>query len=426
MTTIHFITFGCSANQADSEQMAGLLKEARFKIVDTLETADIVILNSCTVKNPSEKSFFRKLEEIKSKYCYKIIIIAGCIPQSDPEKVSNYSLIGPRQIHKVVEVVEEAINGNVIHALNDDEVPSLNQPRCRKNNLIAIIPIARGCLGNCTYCKTKSARGNLVSYSIEDVKKEVETASRDGVKEVWLTSQDNSCYGFDINTNLAKLLEELVTVPGKFMIRLGMMNPNHLLKYKDDFIQILEHPKIFKFLHLPVQSGSNEILKKMNREYTLQEFNNLVVELRVKFPELSIATDVIIGFPGETEEQFQETLKMIRAIMPEAINLSKFWPRPKTEAEKMEPVSGEEIKKRSVFIKKVRDNISKIRNERWIGWKGRIVIDEKGTEKSQWAGRNYAYKKIVVEGAYNLGDVLEVRIGKAGNFCLFGKVRGQQ
>lgn len=423
-TKIYLETAGCSANQADSEQMAGLLKRAKFEIVDDPEEAYILIFSTCTVKGPTERKFFNRLEEVKQKYHHKIIIIAGCIPQSDPEKVSNYSLIGPRQIHKVVEVVEEAINGNILHALNDDEVPSLNQPRCRMNNLIAIIPIARGCLGNCTYCKTKSARGNLVSYSIEEIKKEVELAAKDGAKEIWLTSQDNGCYGFDINTNLAKLLEELVNVPGKFMIRLGMMNPDHLLKYKDDFIQILEHPKIFKFLHLPVQSGSNEILKKMNRFYTVEEFNNLVVELRVKFPDLSIATDIIIGFPGETEEQFQETVRMVKAIMPEAINLSKFWPRSKTPAEKMEPVPGEEIKRRSVFITKVRDNISKIRNERWIGWKGRIVIDEQGTEKSQRAGRNYAYKKIVVEGVYNLGDVLEVRIGKVGNFCLFGKVIG--
>ncbi len=420
MTTFHIITAGCSLNQADSEQMAGLLKEAKFEPAENLEEADIVIFNTCTVKGPSETHFFNQLEEIKEKYPYKIIIIAGCIAQTDPEKLKKYPLLGTKQVGKIVDVVEEALNNNVIKLLETDGLPSLNIPHVRKNSAVEIIPICRGCLGACTFCKTKAARGNLQSYPIAEIVARAEQAVQEGVKEIWLTAQDTGCYGFDINTDLPALLSNLVKIPGQFKIRIGMMNPNHLPKIRDKLLEVYQHEKIFKFLHLPVQSGNNDLLKKMDRKYSVADFKEQVKAFREAVPALNLMTDIIVGFPGETEEQYWDTLNLIREVMPDSVNISRYWPRPKTPAAKLEQVPGEVMHHRSKVLTDIFHNLSLMQNEKWLNWEGNIIIDEKGAGQ-QWTGRNEFYKPVVVEGNYNLGDVVKVKIIKFGKFELHGK-----
>ncbi|MBU0470769.1 MAG: tRNA (N(6)-L-threonylcarbamoyladenosine(37)-C(2))-methylthiotransferase [Nanoarchaeota archaeon] len=423
MTKFHIITAGCSHNFADSEQMAGLLREAKFELVETIEEADILIFNTCTVKGPSETAFFKRLEEIKKEHPYKIIVIAGCIPQSDPEKLKEYPLVGTKQIHKIVDVVEEALNDNVVKLLETEEMPPLNLPSIRKNPIIEIIPISRGCLGACSFCKTKSARGNLKSYSVEEIVSRARKAVAQGVKEVWLTSQDTGCYGFDINMDLPILLNKLVKIDGMFKIRVGMMNPDHLSKIQDKLIEAYQNEKIFKFLHLPVQSGNNEILTRMVRKYTVEEFKNQIKAFRKAIPNINIMTDIIVGFPGETEEQYWDTLNLVREIMPDSVNISKFWARPKTPAAKMKPLPGEVIKHRSKVLSEIFNNISILQNERWKNWEGPVLIDEKNKFKDQWVGKNKYYKQVVVEGEFKLGDVVMVQIFKTGVFDLQGKIR---
>ena len=422
MTKIYFETVGCSQNFADSEQMAGLLKQASFEISKDIEESDIIILNTCTVKSPTENSFFRRLGEIENNYPYKIIILAGCIPQTNSKKLKKYPLIGTKQIHNVVEVVEEALNDNVLHALERGDMPPLNLPRVRKNDFIDIVPISRGCLGGCTFCKTKAARGNLVSYPIKEIKNEVSLALKEGVKEVWLTSQDTGCYGFDIDTNLAKLLEELIAIPGNFKIRIGMMNPNHILKFKDEFFKVFSSGKVYKFVHLPLQAGNNEVLKSMNRKYKVKEFVDLIKEFKSKFPRITIATDIIVGFPGETDEQHWDTLSIIREISPDVTNISKFWPREGTKAAEMKQLPTEVIKRRSKVITDICKNISRLRNERWLDWEGEILVNEKGKVENQWIGRNKSYKPVIVDGNFKLGQVLRVKIKKSTDWDLRGQV----
>ena len=422
MAKIYIETAGCSHNFADSEQMAGLLKEAQFEIVNILEDADIVILNTCTVKVPTENNFYKRLKSIEEEHPYKIIIVAGCIPQTDQKKLKKYTLIGTKQIHNVVEAVEEAINDNVIKLLETGEMPPLNLPRVRRNPVVEIIPISRGCLGACTFCKTKQARGNLESYSIEDIKKEAENAVKEGVKEIWLTSQDTGCYGFDIKTNLVNLLQELIEIPGNFKIRLGMMNPDHLIKFKEDFLEIFANEKIFKFLHIPLQSGSNDVLKNMARMYTVEEFKSLVQEIKNKFPRVTLATDIIVGFPKESDEDNWQTLTVLRELSFDVINISKFWPRPGTKAAKMKQLPTEVVKHRSKVITDICHNIFRLQNERWLNWEGRIIIDETGRDENQFIGRNIAYKPVIVEGNFKLGQVIDVRIVKTTTWDLRGEI----
>ncbi|MCK4588992.1 MAG: tRNA (N(6)-L-threonylcarbamoyladenosine(37)-C(2))-methylthiotransferase [Nanoarchaeota archaeon] len=409
-------TAGCSLNFADSEQMAGLLKEAGFEIVNSLKNADLIILNTCTVKTPTENKFFNFLEKIKT--LNKPIIVAGCIPQTDSKKLKGYPLIGTRQIDNIVQVVEETINDNIITALSVKDHPCLSPYRIRKNPIIEIIPICRGCLGNCTYCKVKLARGHLKSYKIEDIKKRFKLALRQGAKEIWLTAQDTGCYGLDIKTNLPTLLKELTQIPGNYKIRIGMMNPNHVLQFLDELIQIYKNEKIFKFLHLPVQSGNNEILKSMNRKYLAEDFRNIVKKFRQPLPEITLATDIIAGFPGETEKQFDNTLDIIKQTTPAVINISRFWPREKTKAAKMEnQIHSKHTKERSRMLTHIYHNIARMQNERWLNWEGSVIVDEIGKDNS-FVARNYAYKPVIVKGNYNLGETVKVKIKKVTSFDL--------
>lgn len=424
MTNIYIETYGCSLNFADSEQMAGLLKEAQFQIVNNIEEAYIVILNTCTVKGPTENAFFRRLEEIEHHWPYKLIIVAGCIAQTAPPRLKKYPLIGTKQIHKVVEVVEEALNENPVTNLDTQEMPPLNLPRIKKNPLVGIIPLARGCLGSCSYCKVKQARGNLKSYPPEEIKKEALKLLKEGVKELWITSQDNGSYGYDLNTNLPALLKELTNLPGDFKIRVGMMNPTHLKDFVDDLVEIYKHPKVFKFLHLPVQSGNNQILEQMNREYKAEEFTELVNKFRKEIPDLTLATDIIVGFPGETEEQYWDTLTLVRNIAPDIVNISKFWPRPKTSAAELKLLPTEVVKHRSKVLSDICSNIRKMGNEKWLDWEGTIIIDEKGKQEKQWIGRNAAYKQVVVEGEFKLGDQVTIKITKVTTLDLRGEIKG--
>lgn len=411
MTKIYIKTYGCALNQSDSELMAGLLKKADFEIVNTPESADIIIINSCTVKGPTETNFFNYLEKIKD--LNKQIIIAGCIPQTDPEKVKGCSLIGTSQITRIVEIVEETINGNIVELLAKESLPRLMLPKIRKNPVIEIIPICEGCLGApCTYCKVKAARGHLRSYPKEEIIRQAHHAIRKGIPEIWLTAQDTGCYGGDINESLPTLLKDLIKIPGSFKIRIGMLNPNHVLEFLDELIQIYKSDKLFKFLHIPVQSGNNEILKAMKRKYTVEQFKEIINKFRQAIPAITISTDMICGFPGETEQQFQDSLDLIKEIKPDILNISRFWPRPKTEAAEMEnQIHGNETKRRSTLLTDIFNNISRMQNEKWLTWQGEILIDEKGKDNTL-IGRNYAYKQVIIKGNYKLGDIINVKINR--------------
>lgn len=422
MTSFHVQTSGCSANLADSEQMVGLLKEAKFSPVESIEEADIVIFNTCTVKNPGETAFFSQLDQFKQEHPYKIVIIAGCITQSDRHKLRGYSLVSTKQIHQVVQVVEEALHDNVIQLLNNDEMPPLNLPKVRKNPMMEILPIDRGCLVAYTFSKTKPAPGNLVSYPLPEIVEAARKAVAEGVKEIRLTSQDTFGYGFDIGTDLPALLEQLVQISGDFKIHVGLGNPEHMPKIGAKLVEAYKHPKIFKFLHLPLQAGHDETLKAMRRRYTVQEFINVVDQFKKEIPEINLITDIMVGYPSETEEHYWGTLEIVRRTIPDSINISRFWPRPGTPDENLQELPGEVVNHRYKVLTDIFHNTSKLQNERWVGWEGEIIIDEKGKEEQQWMGRNNSYKQVLVEGNYKLGDKLPVVIVKAEKFDLRGKV----
>lgn len=410
-------TFGCSLNQSDSEQMAGLLTKAGFTITKKPEDADLIIFNSCTVKSPAENALFRELKRWKDKP----LVIAGCIPQTDKEKLKEYSLIGTKNLHQITNVVQETLNGNIIQLLTLRGNPDLTLPRIRKNKNIGIIPISRGCLGSCTFCKTKAARGNLYSYHPEEIISLAKEYLSDGVNELWLTSQDCGCYGFDIKTDLAELLKRLTDLPGDFKIRIGMANPDHILKILTRLIQSYKHKNVFQFLHLPIQSGNDHILMAMKRNYSTKEFKTIISAFRKEIPDITISTDIICGFPGEIEEQFQDSLNLISWLKPLVLNISRFWPREKTPAAKMKPqLVSRIIKERSRKLHLLFRNLGKEENEKELGRIKEVLIEEK--IKNGFVGRDENYRPIIIKENVTIGRKARVKITDCSPIDLRGKI----
>ena len=245
MAKIFIKTFGCSANYNNSEIMAGLLVKAGHKIVSEPKNADLIIINTCTVKLPTENKVKRSIRNFLN--LNKKIIIAGCMPEVQKETLKNIapyaSFVGVHHTKEIAHAVKKIINNSLVDLTGKRNETKLNLPVKRKNKIIQIIQISEGCNGRCTYCIVKLAKGKLFSYLEEDILKQVKSAVKQGCKEIWLTSQDNSAYGQDIKTNLVSLLKKIILIESDFKVRIGMMDPNNLIKILDDLIKILKSDK---------------------------------------------------------------------------------------------------------------------------------------------------------------------------------------
>ena len=419
-------SYGCSANFSDGEAIKGMLQAADFKIVDeSEEEAAVVILNICTVKE--DETALKEIKETIEKRKYAHILVAGCVPSGLIPKIremkSGITIINTHNIREIVSAVEETINDNPQTILEPKRKPKILLNKIRDNPLIGIVPISNGCLGKCAYCSVKLIKGKLYSYPPDLIIKEVERCVKEGCKEIWITAQDTAAYGKDSsgNGNIAELLQKIVAVNGEFMVKLGTGNPNHIKENLDGLITVLKNPKMYKFIHIPVQSGSNKILKAMIRPYTAEDFREIAARLRKEIPEITIATDVIVGFPGETTEQFYETVKLIQGLKTSVANISKFAARPDTAAANMkDQVESEEIQDRSGKMTTAVEFAAFDANKQWKGWQGEIFIYEKGKEGAM-IGRNYAYKPVVVFEECKLGGRIKVKINGFVKNCLRGE-----
>jgi len=401
--------YGCSANISDFEIALGLLTKRDYRIVKNTDNSDLNIIFTCVVKTPTANRMIHRIRELTK--LKKPLVVAGCMPKTEKrtiEKINpDASLVGPNSLEKISDAVKSALSNEKVVFTKDLKKPRLCMPRVRENRVIEICEIASGCLSNCSYCETKFARGKLFSYPKDLIVKEIKSSLNQGCKEIWLTSQDCGCYGKDRNSSLPELLQTVCKIKGKFFIRIGMMNPTYVKHMLDDLIDLYDSEKIFKFLHLPVQSGANRILKGMKRGYSTRDFKSIVKKFKKEFSFLTLSTDVIVGFPEERNEDFQETIKLIREVKPDIVNISKFGSRPGTEAAKMEQLSREKINKRTKKLVELVEKIKLNNNQKWLNWKGEVLIDEIG-KKGGLIGRNFAYKPVLTEG--KLGTFKEVKI----------------
>jgi threonylcarbamoyladenosine tRNA methylthiotransferase CDKAL1 len=425
---IYVRTFGCTANTADSEAIAGCLKTAGYALAGTEAKADLVIYNTCAVKGPTENRIINALKQIPKR---QKVIVAGCLPLISFERLQRETrfdaAVGPAIGKEIVGVVKRVLNGETVIQLRDDfsAKPKLDLPRIQKNPVVSVVPVSFGCLGSCAYCCVVHARGHLRSASITEIVNRVKADVTTGAKEVWLTSQDMGCYGMDIGTNLAELLKAVAAVEGDFRVRVGMMTPNFITPFLVELVAAFGSKKVFKFVHLPVQSGDDQILRRMRRFYTAAEFKETVAAFRKAHPQVTVSTDIICGFPGETEKAFQNTLRLIRDVQPDIVNVSKFFARPKTAAWEMgsEAVDRAEISCRSAEAAALVKQVSLAQNERWLGWEGEILVDEAGKVAGTWVGRNFAYKPIAVKSKKKLlGETLRVRVTRASETHLSGTI----
>ncbi|KAH9758097.1 threonylcarbamoyladenosine tRNA methylthiotransferase [Citrus sinensis] len=410
--------------ESDSEYMAGQLSAFGYALTDNSEEADIWLINTCTVKSPSQSAMDTLIAKCKS--AKKPLVVAGCVPQGsrDLKELEGVSIVGVQQIDRVVEVVEETLKGHEVRLLHRKKLPALDLPKVRRNKFVEILPINVGCLGACTYCKTKHARGHLGSYTVESLVGRVRTVIADGVKEVWLSSEDTGAYGRDIGVNLPILLNAIVAeLPpdGSTMLRIGMTNPPFILEHLKEIAEVLRHPCVYSFLHVPVQSGSDAVLSAMNREYTLSDFRTVVDTLIELVPGMQIATDIICGFPGETDEDFNQTVNLIKEYKFPQVHISQFYPRPGTPAARMKKVPSAVVKKRSRELTSVFEAFTP-----YLGMEGRVEriwITEIAADGIHLVGHTKGYVQVLVPSTGNmLGTSALVKITSVGRWSVFGEV----
>jgi len=424
---IYVKTWGCTHNNSDGEYMAGQLAAFGYNIVNDKTMADLWLLNSCTVKTPAEDHF--RNEIMSAKNSGKYVVVAGCIPQAAPKLsyIQGLSVIGVQQIDRVTEVVEETLKGHSVRLLSQKKTNGrkaggarLDLPKIRKNPLIEIIPINTGCLNQCTYCKTKHARGDLGSYPPHEILSRAVKAFEEGVVEIWLTSEDTGAYGRDIGVSLPELLEKLVQViPQGCMLRVGMTNPPYILEHLEAVGEILAHPRVYAFLHVPVQSGSDAVLTDMKREYCKEDFRLVVSTLRSRVPEVTIATDVICGFPTETQADFDETLQLVNEFRFPSLFINQFFPRPGTPAAKMERVDPQEVKRRTKAVSQLFNSYTTYDHK--LGQVQDVLVTEMSHDKKHYVAHNKCYDQVLVpmERRY-LGKMIRVKIYETGKHFLKG------
>jgi len=416
MPKAYIETYGCSLNKADSSVIQSILLENGYEITDSPEGADLIIVNTCTVRKETEDRMISRIRELKK---FKNLVVAGCLASAQPSLVlkeyPEARLISPQSIGRIMDVIEgkEKI---VLTPSGKSKLPSFF------SQSVATIPIQDGCLGECSFCITKIARRKLMSYPIRAIVESVKKAVKSGVKEIDLTGQDVATYGIDLfgRSALKELMEYIDEMEGDFLVRLGMMTPEIAMKIIDDLKEIIKMKKVFKFLHLPVQSGDDKVLRIMKRKYSVEEYKELINEIRKTTSEITIATDIIIGHPGEDEEAFNNTLKLMEEIRFERVHLAMYSVRPNTLSASMKQIPEVEKKRR---MRIAYDKMVKICSEIHSNYLGRIeevMITEEGKHNTV-VGRTLNYIPVIISKG-NISSIVKVKITDYTYYDLRGEV----
>jgi MiaB-like tRNA modifying enzyme len=426
-------TYGCTLNQADSDILRALLGE-KYALVDLPDGADVIILNTCTVKGPTENRILEYIRHLAMEN--RKFVVAGCLSANEA-KIRKFAplapMVGTSSLERICDAVEDALAGRAATykaPASKESLPKLlSAPIMR-------IPINDGCTSSCAFCQTKLARPFLRSYSPKTVVRWIQKSVRSGAREIQLTSMDSGAYGLDLRTNLVELMEAIANDDSAskpslpFLVRLGMINPNHARRMLSSIIRLLKGPRFYRFLHVPLQSGSEKVCRDMGRDHTVKDFTDIVRAVRAEIPDATIATDIIVGYPTETEEDFEDTVRLLESIKPDITNVSRFSPRPFTRAKELKQLPNALVKARSTRLAHLVRSISEERKKRYIGTSCRVMVTEmqggrEGGKRGKWSdftGRDINYRQVVVKGFKGaLGDFVTVEITGANHGSLFGK-----
>lgn len=431
-------TYGCQMNESDTERIGGQLEELGYAPADDLQDADIVILNTCSIRQNAEEKVYGKIGEVKKlkERNPKVLLgIAGCMAQENKNKLIQRMpvidfVIGPYHIHDLKDIISrhDAVGSHVVMAeLNSQRVQDYSELRAvRKSKIFAWVPIMQGCNKYCTYCIVPYVRGKETSRTISDVYGEVKRLAEDGYKEITLLGQNVNSYGLDFRdgTNFGELIRSLDDIEGIERIRYMSSHPRDMTFDMVD--AMAESSKVVRHMHLPVQHGSNAMLRRMNRGYTIEHFKELLAYVREKMPDTVITTDLITGFPGETEEMHKETLQLLEDLRFDSAYTFIYSPRRGTPAARMEDQIDDATKHRRLQeIMDVENDISLACNQQMVG-KTYTVIVEGPTKQTEdnWFGRTSGNKMIIFPKEKNIaiGDTICVKVDTAQTWILKGQM----
>jgi len=425
--TFYLETYGCSLNMADSDIMVGRLHKTGAVRVNSPEEADVIIVNTCGVKEPTEDKIVHRLSELS--HLSAPVIVAGCLPKISLHRVERAipdfgAILGPQSIDTLGHIVDRVVRGERgIVCLDSDVTSKLQFYEGPPGSVVCTVPICEGCLGSCTYCAVRLARSTIRSYSIDEIFRVVRRAVHTGYREIRLTAQDAGAFGHDTGESLLELLHSLDSIPGEHMFRLGMFNPDLVADYVHDLLDVMKSPHFFKFFHVPLQSGSDRILRLMARRYRFDEWREIVLTIRNAFPTATIATDIIVGFPGETEDDFAATIDAIEETHPQIVNISKYGDRPGTKAARARNKVDTKVKKeRSRRLSRLVHRIVDADRRRWVGWRGYVLVTGHGPKGGIMA-RTPSYLPVILSEDLEMGSRVPVEIVHAKTTYLVGQSR---
>ena len=437
------LTMGCQLNENDSEKISGMIEEMGYTRTDKIEEADLIAFNTCCVRENAEDRLFGKLGEVKKYKEEKgtIIAIGGCMMQEKHmvEKLKKsypfFDIVfGPHTLYKFPEDVYNTLTTRkrIEDILDIDGEIIEGLPIRRDDKIKASVAIMNGCNNFCTYCIVPYVRGRERSRKAEDIIKEIEGLAKQGYKEITLLGQNVNSYmrverekGEDVGPidSFAKLLRKVNEIPG--IERIRFISP-HPKDFTDDVIEaIRDCDKVCKIIHLPLQSGSSKVLKDMNRKYTKEQYLQLVDKMKNKIPNVAFSTDIIVGFPGETEEDFEDTLDVVEKVCFEQVFMFIYSRRVGTPADKMENQVSEEIKhERFNRLKELVESQIDLNNKKFVGTKQKVLVEGKSkTNENMLTGRTDTNKVVNFEGPDELiGKMVDLKIASEHMWYLKGEI----
>jgi MiaB-like tRNA modifying enzyme len=427
---IYLQTYGCSANINNSEILSGLLKQAGYEITNNPDIAEIIIINTCIVKQKTENKIKRRIQDLAKTYKDKLMIIAGCMPETDKKSLEklfpNALLLGTHHMKEIIKLIKDYKDNKLTRKKQENYLSYIDEekllfPKIPKNKLISITQISEGCLGDCHFCKAKLAKGKLFSYDLNHILASIESDLQQGAKEIWITSQDNAAYNLDKGKQLLpELLKKILNLKHNFKLRLGMMNPNNLHHIQDEILDLYSHPKMYKFLHIPIQSVSDRVLSDMNRKYNINLVKKIINKFKKEFPDITIATDIITGYPTETPKSHQENLDFLNTFKPDVFNLSKFSKHKNTKAESLQELPINIVNKRASELMDAHKKTALQNKQKFIGKTTKVFVNNK--HEGFFLARDDNYNIVLLNNKENvIGKHVNVKIKQAGVHHLFGE-----
>ena len=434
----HITTFGCQMNKADSERMAGILEDMGFEFVEDPNRANLILYNTCTIRDNAEQkvySYLGRQARRKHKEADLILVVAGCVAQQEGEallrRVPELDLVmGPQHANRLRDLLEQVFAGNQVVATESMHIiEDITKPR-RDSKVSAWVNVIYGCNERCTYCVVPNVRGIEQSRTPEAIRAEIEELGRQGYKEITLLGQNIDAYGRDLPGStpegrnlytLTELLHFVHDVPGIERIRFATSHPRY---FTDRLIEACaELPKVCEHFHIPFQSGDNDILKAMSRGYTHEKYRRIIQNIRNCMPHAGISADAIVGFPGETEAQFQRTLDLVEDISFDLLNTAAYSPRPGTPAAIWENQLDEEVKAdRLQRLNHLVSTKAAERSQRYLGLIEEVLVEEQSPKNvTQMMGRTRGSRITFFNGNPTLkGQIVKVKITEARAFSLTG------